>query len=230
MEAPQHTPRVSEKGHFSNTTGSNAGVKELFPAVDKAVDRDDCDHGCDSCVVRYPNTFKIDEDDDLCDFVSYPSTASTLCHLRYLYPVQSLLLPQTTILQASQYIQRPFMSKFRRNHAIGHNMATSTAQLRNVILIDETPTDAHSLTHAQTPNAQLASLSAPTHAKAKSYLLPNENLDGHMTNRKDPARRLQHQTQPNRWGWASIPGPSHHLTNTKTSLTTLLKFVKGRKR
>ncbi|KAL8803190.1 MAG: hypothetical protein Q9200_006314 [Gallowayella weberi] len=37
----------------------------LFPKVDPAVDGDDCDHDCESCSIKYPAKFKIDEDDKL---------------------------------------------------------------------------------------------------------------------------------------------------------------------
>ena len=33
----------------------------LFPPVDPAVDGDDCLHDCDSCTIRLPAKFKIDE-------------------------------------------------------------------------------------------------------------------------------------------------------------------------
>jgi hypothetical protein len=55
-------------------SGSKAGIDELFLSVDKAVDGDDCDHDCDSCVVQYPKNFKIDKEDDLYGFVKGWST------------------------------------------------------------------------------------------------------------------------------------------------------------
>jgi hypothetical protein len=55
-------------------SGHKAGLQELFPVVDKAVDGEDCDHDCDSCSVKYPKNFKIDEDDDLYGFVKGWST------------------------------------------------------------------------------------------------------------------------------------------------------------
>ncbi|KAK4453897.1 Sucrase/ferredoxin-like-domain-containing protein [Podospora aff. communis PSN243] len=55
-------------------SGSKAGIDDLFPAVDKAVDGDDCDRDCDNCVVQYPKNFKIDEEDDLYGFVKGWST------------------------------------------------------------------------------------------------------------------------------------------------------------
>ena len=38
---------------------------KLFPKVNPAVDGDDCDHDCDSCDVKYPKGFSIDEHDQL---------------------------------------------------------------------------------------------------------------------------------------------------------------------
>lgn len=55
-------------------SGSKATIDTLFPAVDKTVDGDDCDHDCANCVVQYPKNFKIDEDDDLFGFVKGWST------------------------------------------------------------------------------------------------------------------------------------------------------------
>ena len=51
-----------------------APIADLFPKVDKAVDGDDCDHDCDSCVVHYPKNFKIDESDVLYGYVKGWST------------------------------------------------------------------------------------------------------------------------------------------------------------
>ncbi|KAL9592556.1 MAG: hypothetical protein Q9179_006602 [Wetmoreana sp. 5 TL-2023] len=37
----------------------------LFPKVDPAVDGEDCDHDCESCSIKYPAKFKIDENEKL---------------------------------------------------------------------------------------------------------------------------------------------------------------------
>ncbi|KAI4169370.1 MAG: hypothetical protein LQ343_005763 [Gyalolechia ehrenbergii] len=37
----------------------------LFSKVDPAIDGDDCEHDCESCTIRYPAKFKIDEDEKL---------------------------------------------------------------------------------------------------------------------------------------------------------------------
>jgi len=52
----------------------HADIAELFPKVDPAVDGEDCDRDCDSCVVHYPRSFKIDEEDVLYGFVKGWST------------------------------------------------------------------------------------------------------------------------------------------------------------
>ncbi|KAH8896995.1 hypothetical protein GQ53DRAFT_638564 [Thozetella sp. PMI_491] len=58
------------------TVGGDGGapMDQLFTKVDKAVDGDDCDHDCDSCVVHYPKNFSIDESDTLYGFVKGWST------------------------------------------------------------------------------------------------------------------------------------------------------------
>jgi hypothetical protein len=50
------TATETEEAHPSTT---------LFPKTDPAVDGEDCLHDCDSCTVKYPKGFKIDEDDDM---------------------------------------------------------------------------------------------------------------------------------------------------------------------
>ncbi|KAF5879397.1 putative sucrase ferredoxin domain-containing protein [Botrytis fragariae] len=47
------------------TPSENTPIEQIFPKVDPAVDGDDCDHDCESCHVKYPKGFKIDEDDEL---------------------------------------------------------------------------------------------------------------------------------------------------------------------
>lgn len=51
-----------------------APQSEIFPKVNPAVDGDDCDHDCESCHVKYPRGFKIDEEDKLYGFVKGWST------------------------------------------------------------------------------------------------------------------------------------------------------------
>lgn len=44
---------------------SPAPITSIFPKVDPAIDGEDCDHDCASCVVKLPKGFKIDEEDEL---------------------------------------------------------------------------------------------------------------------------------------------------------------------
>lgn len=37
----------------------------LFPKVDPTVDGEDCDHDCESCTIKLPSKWKIDEDEKL---------------------------------------------------------------------------------------------------------------------------------------------------------------------
>ncbi|RKF66855.1 Actin patches distal protein 1 [Golovinomyces cichoracearum] len=49
----------------TDSNGSGASMTQLFPKVDKKIDGEDCDQDCTSCVLKYPKSFKIDEDDEL---------------------------------------------------------------------------------------------------------------------------------------------------------------------
>ncbi|KAI8635683.1 Sucrase/ferredoxin-like-domain-containing protein [Xylariaceae sp. FL1651] len=51
-----------------------AGMTELFPPTDPAVDGDDCTHDCESCHVSYPRGFKVEESDLLYGHVKGWST------------------------------------------------------------------------------------------------------------------------------------------------------------
>lgn len=61
------TPNAStwNLGATSDSTFATASEGALFNKVDPAVDGEDCDHDCDSCTIRYPAKFKIDEDTKL---------------------------------------------------------------------------------------------------------------------------------------------------------------------
>lgn len=56
------------------TPTENTPIHALFPKVDPAIDGEDCDHDCSSCVVSLPKGFKIDEDDKLYGYVKGWST------------------------------------------------------------------------------------------------------------------------------------------------------------
>lgn len=64
--------KPSNKNSAGNTTNGNTVVQfetapkgKLFPQTDPVVDGEDCIHDCDSCTVRYPSKFSIDETDEL---------------------------------------------------------------------------------------------------------------------------------------------------------------------
>ena len=54
-------------GQASGEKGFSKAANEaqLFPKVDPAVDGEDCDHDCESCVIKYPAKFSIDEKEEL---------------------------------------------------------------------------------------------------------------------------------------------------------------------
>jgi hypothetical protein len=56
------------------TPAENTPCEALFPKVDPTVDGEDCEHDCDSCHIKYPKGFKIDEDDKLYGHVKGWST------------------------------------------------------------------------------------------------------------------------------------------------------------
>jgi hypothetical protein len=52
------TPTGKEPTH-------GAAIEELFPKVDKEIDGEDCDHDCESCTVKLPRGWDIDEQDQM---------------------------------------------------------------------------------------------------------------------------------------------------------------------
>ena len=56
------------------TPAENTPLHALFRKVDPAIDGEDCDHDCESCIVSLPKGFKIDEDDKLYGYVKEWST------------------------------------------------------------------------------------------------------------------------------------------------------------
>ncbi|KAG6009851.1 hypothetical protein E4U21_000953, partial [Claviceps maximensis] len=55
----------SSSSSSTSTSKTAATWRELFPKTDPATDGDDCLRDCDSCSVRYPRGFKVDEADVL---------------------------------------------------------------------------------------------------------------------------------------------------------------------
>lgn len=63
-----NSARESLSGTTTPTPGTppNAtSIEQLFPKVNPAIDGEDCDHDCESCEIKLPKGFKIDEDDKL---------------------------------------------------------------------------------------------------------------------------------------------------------------------
>lgn len=60
---------VSLKSLMSSVLGrpgaNGSGATELFARTDPEADGEECLHDCDSCSVRYPRGFKVDEEDVL---------------------------------------------------------------------------------------------------------------------------------------------------------------------
>ncbi|KAI4141127.1 MAG: hypothetical protein LQ340_007720, partial [Diploschistes diacapsis] len=51
--------------HTSFKGFAKAPEGQLFTKVDPAVDGEDCDHDCESCTIKYPAKFSIDENEEL---------------------------------------------------------------------------------------------------------------------------------------------------------------------
>ena len=54
-----------QNGEKSKSGFSKALEGQLFTKVDPAVDGQDCEHDCESCTIKYPAKFSIDEKEDL---------------------------------------------------------------------------------------------------------------------------------------------------------------------
>lgn len=63
-------PTLKKNGEFSKATKT----EQLFPTTDPAVDGDECLRDCDSCSVKYPRKFEIDETEELYGHVKGFST------------------------------------------------------------------------------------------------------------------------------------------------------------
>lgn len=59
---------------LAGTSDGHAPCESLFPKVNPAVDGEDCEHDCNSCHIKYPKGFKIEEDDNLYGHVKEWST------------------------------------------------------------------------------------------------------------------------------------------------------------
>ncbi|OHE91322.1 hypothetical protein CORC01_13395 [Colletotrichum orchidophilum] len=59
---------------FALGTAHGVSALELFPKTDPIIDGEDCEHDCESCHVKYPKGFKIDDSDELYGMVKGWST------------------------------------------------------------------------------------------------------------------------------------------------------------
>jgi hypothetical protein len=72
-----NTARQSISGASTPLPGTpveNTSLHDLFPKVDPLVDGEDCNHDCQSCDIKFPRGFKIDESDKLYGHVKGWST------------------------------------------------------------------------------------------------------------------------------------------------------------
>lgn len=61
----QSTASQSDAKQHPKDTFTTAPKGTLFPKVDPSVDGEDCEHDCESCTIRYPAKWSIDEDEEL---------------------------------------------------------------------------------------------------------------------------------------------------------------------
>lgn len=71
---PVTVPTASEANSAISTPPptepATAPLEKLFTKVDPSVDGDACDHDCESCTVKYPRKFDVDEEDKLYGHIS----------------------------------------------------------------------------------------------------------------------------------------------------------------
>lgn len=60
-----HPPTPKSSLPSSSSFQQASEPTSLFPTVTPEIDGEDCDHDCESCEVKYPRGFKIEEDDFL---------------------------------------------------------------------------------------------------------------------------------------------------------------------
>ncbi len=70
------TPNSSAVDLTQSANGTFAAAPEgtLFPKVNPSVDGDDCEHDCESCTIKYPAKWSIDEEEELYGHVKGWST------------------------------------------------------------------------------------------------------------------------------------------------------------
>lgn len=71
------TARQTISGASTPAPGSppnGTPIEALFPKVDPAIDGEDCLHDCETCIVKFPKGFKVNEDDKLYGHINGWST------------------------------------------------------------------------------------------------------------------------------------------------------------
>ncbi|KAL9597955.1 MAG: hypothetical protein Q9179_004094 [Wetmoreana sp. 5 TL-2023] len=63
--AARFTPASSRRVSPEPDNAKQPPADRIFPETDPAIDGEDCLHDCDSCTVKYPSRFSIDEEDQL---------------------------------------------------------------------------------------------------------------------------------------------------------------------
>ncbi|KAL8720095.1 MAG: hypothetical protein Q9181_007965, partial [Wetmoreana brouardii] len=63
--AARFTPASSRRVSPDPDDAKQPPADRIFPKTDPAIDGEDCLHDCDSCTVKYPSRFFIDEEDQL---------------------------------------------------------------------------------------------------------------------------------------------------------------------
>jgi hypothetical protein len=59
------TPNASSADLSSSGFSTAKTPTQLFPQTEPALDGEECLHDCESCTIKYPRKFNIDEDDQL---------------------------------------------------------------------------------------------------------------------------------------------------------------------
>lgn len=62
------TPSTSRRPSIQGPSSGEfvtAPNDKLFPATNPAIDGDDCLHDCESCTIKYPAKFEVDQEDEL---------------------------------------------------------------------------------------------------------------------------------------------------------------------
>lgn len=164
--------------------GASAGpapMADLFRGVDAAVDGDDCLHDCDSCTVKYPRGFKVEEADLLYGHVKGWSTHMLVATGKTDW-VRDVADEKGSVMQAVDKAEKPSNGKLMLSasniptphHSSDYSEPTTVLLLPAFVIIDNvTPASVPSLiteyvNKAPTNTTPMAPFSLP-----KSLPLPD---------------------------------------------------------